>query len=135
MRSDRIPGVREQWQALRAGRWEVYFDGDCGFCRRWALRGQRWCNPLVRWRNFREHQRDVAHLHPQFDQAAYLIINRELALPGFFAFRKLVLASPRLWLMAPLAYFPGSHWLGPRIYRGIARRYGPGHPHDGCHLG
>ena len=124
------------WQmgARRAGGWEVYFDGDCAFCRRWAMRAQRWCDPRIHWRNFREHDRDVAHLNLQFDQAAYLVINRQMALPGFFAFRKLLLASPRLWMILPFAYFPGSRWIGPMIYDWIARRYGPVRPDAACRI-
>lgn len=118
-----------QMQFLRAGGWEVYYDGDCGFCRRWAARGARWCHPLIEWKNFRrlthEQADSLARLAPRFDQAAYLIINRQLALPGFFAFRKLALASPRLWPLVPLVYFPGTRWLGPAVYRWIAHRYGP----------
>ena len=132
----KTPGRTLGWQmqALRAGGWEVFYDGDCDFCRRWAARGARWGHPQIAWRNFREHGGEVAHLSPRFDQAAYLIINREIALPGFFAFRKLALASPRLWPLVPLAYFPGTRWLGPAVYRWIAHRYGPLHKDAACQI-
>lgn len=131
-------GPRWQRDALRRGEWEVYYDGDCGFCRRWAGRAARFSHPLIRWRNFRAlspEQRDaIAHLNPRFDQAAYVIIAHQLALPGFAAFRQLALASPRLWPLLPLAYFPGSSWLGPKLYQWIARRYGPTSKHAPCQL-
>ena len=127
-RKDQPGGIHWRLQELRKGQWELYYDGDCEFCRRWAIRVQRVSHPQIRWRSFRETADDVAHLAPRFDQAAYLIINRRLALPGFAAFRKLVMASPKLWLLLPLVYFPGSRWLGAALYRWISTHYGPVSP-------
>jgi hypothetical protein len=130
------PSAGHGWQRtkLLAGQWEVYYDGNCGFCRRWAMRASRFSHPKIQWRDFRTAGAEVAHLNPRFGQSAYLVINREVALPGFFAFRKLVLVSPRLWPMLPLAYLPGSGWLGPKIYSWIAQRYGPTNVRASCHL-
>ena len=59
---------------------------------------------------------------------------------GFFAFRRLVWMLTMLYPMIAVVYFPGSGFLGPLLYRWIARnRYlFPIHhtcPADGsCHL-
>lgn len=118
------------WQIamLRQGRWTVYFNGNCGFCRRWVRRAQRVAFSQVQWRDFNRHREEVAHLNPTFDQAAYLIIDQRVALPGFRGFRRLLLAIPLLWLLLPLVYLPGSRWLGDALYRWISIRYGPVKP-------
>lgn len=40
---------------------------------------------------------------------------------GFYAFRRLLWASPLLWLLIPLFYFPGIGFIGARIYAWVAR--------------
>lgn len=118
------------WQIamLRQGSWTVYFNGNCGFCRRWVRRAQRVTFSQVQWRDFNLHRKEVAHLDPRFDQAAYLIIDQRVALPGFRGFRRLLLAVPLLWLLLPLVYLPGARWVGDALYRFISVRYGPMKP-------
>ena len=113
---------------LRQGRWVVYFDGNCGFCRRWVKRAQKLTFKQVQWRDFHSHGEEVAHLHPRFDWAAYLIINNQIALPGFLGFRRLLFAMPPFWLLLPLTYLPGSRRLGDAVYRFVSVRYGPVKP-------
>ncbi|MBF8304911.1 MAG: Vitamin K-dependent gamma-carboxylase [Acidobacteria bacterium] len=122
------------WQTamLGQGKWVIYFNGNCGFCRRWIGRAQRIALPYVQWRDFNEHREEAAHLNPQFQEAAYLIIDQRVALPGFRAFRKLLLALPLLWPLIPFVYLPGARALGDVLYRSISIRYGPVAPNPSC---
>jgi predicted DCC family thiol-disulfide oxidoreductase YuxK len=122
------------WQIamLGQGKWVVYFNGNCGFCRRWIGRAQRIALPYVQWRDFNEHRAEVAHLNPQFQEAAYLILDQRVALPGFRAFRKLLLAVPLLWPLIPFVYLPGALAVGDALYRSISIRYGPVAPNPFC---
>jgi hypothetical protein len=114
-----------QFRMLQKGRWTVYFNGKCSFCRRWVARAGRTALPLVQWRDFNSHGAEVASLNPRFDRAAYLVIDQKMALPGFLGFRRLLLAMPLLWWMLPLVYLPGSRKIGEAVYRAISIRYGP----------
>jgi hypothetical protein len=118
-------GLLWQWRALSQGRWVVYYNGACSFCRRWARRGEKMTLPFVHWRDFQVHREEVAHLNPRFDQAAYLIMDGRVALPGFLGFRRLLLAMPALWPLLPVVYLPGSRRIGDALYRYISVRYGP----------
>ena len=40
---------------------------------------------------------------------------------GFFAFRRLAQESPLMWPALPILYFPGSGWIGPKVYAWVAR--------------
>ena len=110
---------------LRNGRWVVYYNGHCKFCRRWVGRARKISLRQVHWRDFHEHGAEVAHMNLRFDQAAYLVIDRRIAFPGFRAFRKLLLAMPLLWPLLPFAYLPGARSLGDALYRYISVKYGP----------
>jgi len=125
-------GLFWQMAMLGQGRWVVYFNGNCGFCRRWVGRAQRIALPYVQWRDFNRHREEVAHLHPNFQEAAYLIIDQRVALPGFRAFRKLLLALPLLWPLIPFVYLPGARPIGDALYRSISIRYGPVAPNPYC---
>ena len=120
-----MPGWKWQLRMLWRGQWVVYYHGGCAFCRRWVARARKLTLSRVQWRDFQRHGAEVAHLNPSFDQAAYLVIGGSLALPGFLAFRRLLLAMPLLWPLLPLCYLPGSRKLGDALYRHISTRYGP----------
>ena len=124
---DRLHGMLllGELSLLRNGRWVVYYNGHCAFCRRWVGRAQRITLKRVAWRDFHQQGAEVAHLNLRFDQAAYLVINRWTALPGFRAFRRLLWAMPLLWPLLPVVYLPGARPLGDALYRYISVKYGP----------
>jgi predicted DCC family thiol-disulfide oxidoreductase YuxK len=41
---------------------------------------------------------------------------------GFFGMRYIARQLPATWPLLPLLYLPGMNWLGPRLYRWIAKR-------------
>ncbi len=106
---------------------DIVYDGQCGFCER-ALGHLR-----------RMARRDVFRLHDANDRGAVLarfpmlagadtdmamfaVTGDGLVHRGFFAFRRMLWASPWLAPLLLLFYAPGAGILGPRIYAWIARR-------------
>src|SRR5262249_57568134 len=70
----------------------------------------------------------VARLAPDlsqadFDEAMYALDGRGRRYRGFFAFRRIVIATPLLWPLLAVLYFPGSRRVGPRGYA-----WGAAHP-------
>ena len=55
------------------------------------------------------------------EEAMLVVTSDQQVAKGFFACRRLVTVTPWLWLAVPLFYFPGSSYLGVRIYSWIAR--------------
>jgi predicted DCC family thiol-disulfide oxidoreductase YuxK len=106
---------------------DIVYDGGCGFCVRALL--------IVRGLA----RRDVFRFHDANDSETVLArfpmlagADTELAMfavteggevfRGFFAFRRMLWASPWLAPLLVLFYAPGASLLGPRIYSWIARR-------------
>ncbi len=54
--------------------------------------------------------------------AMFAVTERGEVFRGFFAFRRMLWASPWLVPLLALFYVPGASLLGPRIYAWIARR-------------
>ena len=125
-------GLGWQLTALAQGKWAVYFNGNCGFCRKWVNRARTIAFLQLQWLDFNLNREQVAHLNPRFDQAAYLIMDQRVALPGFRGFRKLLLTMPLLWPLIPFAYLPGGRCVGDAFYRFISIRYGPIKPNPSC---
>jgi predicted DCC family thiol-disulfide oxidoreductase YuxK len=120
--------VRHDWLRSLGAAWkrwigdmEMIYDGHCGFCKRsmaWFLAfdglGQ------ISIRDFRanpsprvSHERLLKHL--------YTVLPDGQALPGFEAYRHVVLRVPGLWWMVPFFYVPMfSRLLGHPIYNWIA---------------
>jgi predicted DCC family thiol-disulfide oxidoreductase YuxK len=121
----RLEFQRWQFQMLRKGKWVVYYNGDCGFCQRWVVRARRISFCKVQWKDFQQYGAAVAHLHPRFSEAAYLVIDDVYPLPGFQAFRKLIFAMPMLWPLLPVVHLPGARSVGDALYRYISVRWGP----------
>ena len=105
-------------------KWVFYYDGDCRFCRAAVrLLARLDFGSRVQWADFRELAAPPPGLSwKDLEQAAYL--ERTGAghrYRGFYAFRMLTLRLPPLWVLTPLLWLPGAHWLGERAYRWVAQ--------------
>jgi predicted DCC family thiol-disulfide oxidoreductase YuxK len=120
--------VRRQWLSGLGAAWkrkmggmEMVYDGTCGFCKRsmaWFLAfdglGQ------IQIRDFRTSPSPVVS-DEKMKTALYLVLPDGRALPGFEAYRYVVLRVPGLWWLIPFFYVPlFSRLLGHPIYNWIA---------------
>jgi predicted DCC family thiol-disulfide oxidoreductase YuxK len=120
--------VRLEWLARLGAAWkralgdmEMIYDGRCGFCVRsmvWFLAfdglGQ------IKVRNFRTDHSPIVS-DAQMQKALYLVLPDGRALPGFEAYRYVVLRVPALWWQIPLFYVPVlSRLVGHPVYNWIA---------------
>jgi predicted DCC family thiol-disulfide oxidoreductase YuxK len=120
--------VRPEWLARLGEAWkrkigdmEMIYDGRCGFCVRSMARflafdglGQ------IRIRDFRTKPSPMVS-DEQLEKALYLVLPDGRALPGFEAYRYVVLRAPGLWWQVPLFYVPVlSRLVGRPIYNWIA---------------
>jgi predicted DCC family thiol-disulfide oxidoreductase YuxK len=106
---------------------DIVYDGQCGFCVRALGRFRR----MARRDVFRLHDaNDGAVVLARFpmlagadtDDAVFAITSRGEVFRGFFAFRRMLWASPWLFPLLPFFYAPAAALLGPRIYARVARR-------------
>jgi predicted DCC family thiol-disulfide oxidoreductase YuxK len=120
--------VRPEWLS-RLGAWwkremgdmEMIYDGRCGFCVRSMARflafdglGQ------IKIRDFRANPSPVVG-DAQLEKALYAVVPDGRALPGFEAYRYVVLRVPGLWWMVPFFYVPMvSRLFGRPIYNWVA---------------
>ena len=105
---------------------DVIYDGQCGFC----IRSLRFCRAMDVRSQLRFHDAnarpqinaDFPELaHADFANAMFAVTRDRRVHRGFFAFRRIALESPLMWLALPLLYAPGSGWIGPRVYAWVAR--------------
>ena len=106
----------------------IIYDGQCGFCMR-VLKVVRALDVRGKLAFHDSHQAETLARFPMLstvnlDEAMYTVAEGESPYQGFFAFRRLIWASPLLWPFIPLFYFPGAHLLGPRLYAWVARNRG-----------
>jgi predicted DCC family thiol-disulfide oxidoreductase YuxK len=103
----------------------VLYDPQCPFCR--ACAG--WLHRLD-WRNRLElsgivgaHQLHDGRRLPRhvLEQQLHVVAPDGRVFTGFFACRRLALATPALWPLVPLLYVPGMAILGTRMYDAVAR--------------
>src|SRR5689334_7100893 len=105
---------------------DIIYDGQCGFCQR-AMRVAARLDSRHQLRFHDATERDaVLRQFPELAQAdladaMFAIDARRRLFRGFFAFRRIVRATPRAWLLLPLFYVPGSGLIGPRVYAWVAR--------------
>lgn len=105
----------------------VLYDGQCVLCQQslrilQALDWRKRLTPLDS-----QDQALVQERYPHLDYenlmgAIHVITPKGQTLVGFFALRHLAHYLPLLWLVLPLLYVPGMNWLGPKLYRWVARR-------------
>jgi len=119
------PGAEEfPLMANRAGV-DVIYDANCALCRR-VLRLVQTVDVTRALRFHASSDVDsVARLAPNLsqadlDEAMYALDGRGRRYRGFFAFRRIVIATPLLWPLLAVLYFPGSRRLGPRVYAWVA---------------
>ncbi len=124
--------VRPRWLARLGAAWkqtigdmEMIYDGRCGFCVRsmvWFLAfdglGQ------IKTRDFRTNPSPVVS-DAQMEKALYLVLPDGRALPGFEAYRYVVLRVPGLWWLIPFFYVPVfSRLIGHPTYNWVAGNRG-----------
>ncbi len=120
--------VRPEWLTrlglawkLKIGDMEMIYDGRCGFC----VRSMVWFLAFdglqqIKTRDFRTNPSPVVS-DAQLEKALYLVLPDGRALPGFEAYRYVVLRVPGLWWQIPLFYVPVfSRLIGHPIYNWIA---------------
>jgi predicted DCC family thiol-disulfide oxidoreductase YuxK len=120
--------VRPEWLSSLGAAWkrkmgemEMIYDGTCGFCKRsmaWflAFDGLR----QIQIRDFRANPSAIVS-DEQMIKALYLVLPDGRALPGFEAYRYVVLRVPGLWWQVPFFYVPlFSRLFGHPIYNWIA---------------
>jgi predicted DCC family thiol-disulfide oxidoreductase YuxK len=105
---------------------EVIYDGQCRLCRRSLDIVQRLAGRKV----FRLHDaNDRESIRSNFrmladadtEKAMFVVTPRGEVFRGFFAYRRMLWESPRLYPFLPLFYAPGAAHIGPRIYAWVAR--------------
>lgn len=104
----------------------VIYDGACGFCVR-AL-------TLFRRLDF-QHRFELVANSPEdrvkarfpalagadFQGAMFCVDPEGRVHRGYFAFRRMVFATPAAWFLLPLFVLPGSAFVGTRVYAWVAR--------------
>jgi predicted DCC family thiol-disulfide oxidoreductase YuxK len=120
--------VRVQWLHRVGAAWkramgdmEMIYDGNCGFC----VRSMAWFLAFdglqqIGVRDFRSNPSPVVS-DAQMEKALYLVLPDGRALPGFEAYRYVVLRVPGLWWQIPFFYVPVfSRLIGYPIYNWVA---------------
>lgn len=110
-----------QWWRNRIGSLEMIYDGDCGFCKRsmtffLAFDGLN----QIQTRNYRVNPSPIVSSE-KVDLALYAITADQRAIPGFDAYRHVVLRVPGMWWLVPLFYIPVlSRGIGRPVYYWVA---------------
>jgi predicted DCC family thiol-disulfide oxidoreductase YuxK len=120
--------VRPEWLA-RLGAWwkqrigpvEMIYDGRCGFC----VRSMAWFLAFdglaqIGVRDFRTDPSPVV-ADAELEKALHLVLPDGRALPGFEAYRYVVLRVPGMWWQIPFFYVPVlSRLIGRPLYDWVA---------------
>ena len=102
--------------------WTFYYDGDCGFCTRTVrLMAKLDRRRRVSWVPFQTLEALPGNLtRADLQREAYIERGENLE-GGFYAFRRLTLLLPPLWLLAPVMWLPGINKIGEAAYAWVAR--------------
>jgi predicted DCC family thiol-disulfide oxidoreductase YuxK len=109
------------WWKQKIGAMEMIYDGRCGFC----MRSMAWFLAFdglqqISVRDFRANPSPVVS-DELLEKALYLVLPDGRTLPGFEAYRYVVLRVPGLWWMVPLFYTPlVSRLVGRPVYNWVA---------------
>lgn len=120
VRHEWLSALGAAWKA-RVGPMEMIYDGACGFCKR-SMASFLAFDGLsqISIRNYRVAPSPVVS-EEKLEKALYLVLPDGTALPGFEAYRYVVLRVPGLWWMVPLFYVPVlSRLIGTPLYDWIA---------------
>src|SRR5205807_1840718 len=114
---------------------DVIYDGQCRFCKRSLDRVERLARrPLLRLHDANDREMIRARFpmlaDADTDHAMFVVTSRGEVFRGFFAYRRMLWESPRLYAFLPLFYAPGAALVGPWIYAWVARN----RRHFGCSL-
>src|SRR5262245_17333516 len=110
-----------QWWKRKIGAMEMIYDGRCGFCVR-SMASFLSFDGLapISSRDFRTNPSSVVS-DAEVEKALYLVLPDGRALPGFEAYRHVVLRVPGLWWQVPFFYIPVlSRLFGHPIYNWVA---------------
>jgi predicted DCC family thiol-disulfide oxidoreductase YuxK len=106
----------------------LIYDGRCGFCRRWVDRVRRWDRRRrVRYLSLREDDAVVVsgRERVELERAVHLVRPDGAVFAGAAAVRELCSYLPGGWMPRSVLRLPGVSELAPRVYRWVARTYGP----------
>lgn len=102
---------------------EVWMDGDCGLCQR----SRAWCelrdsDARIRFRDFRSTaDPDLPLEREDLEESMWVRDESGRLLEGFEAWRVIMNELPGWRWLARLVAAPPLRWLGPPLYRMIAR--------------
>ncbi len=103
----------------------VLYDGDCAFCVRSlrVIKRADWFQAFHLIDTARgEWRAQFPHIPAETTEHAMLVVTASgEVFTGFYAFRRMLWASPWLWPLIAVFYFPGAALVGPRLYGWIAR--------------
>jgi predicted DCC family thiol-disulfide oxidoreductase YuxK len=105
---------------------DVVYDGLCRFCARSLAALQRLAGrPLWRLHDANDHEA-IRSTFPMLagtdtDRAMFVVTPRGEVFRGFFAYRRMMRESPRLYPFLALLHAPGAALIGPWIYAWVAR--------------
>lgn len=106
----------------------LIYDASCGFCRRWVSRLKRWDrDDRVRLLPLQDPGAPgLAHRpREELQQAAHLVRPDGAVFAGAAAARELCAYLPLGWIPRALFALPGALPLAEKVYRWIARTWGP----------
>lgn len=108
----------------------LIYDAGCGFCRRWVARLKRWDrHDRIRLLPLQDPAAPALARRPRevLERAAHLVRPDGAVFAGASAAREVFAYLPAGWLPRALLAVPGAMPVAERVYRWIARTWGPVH--------